>query len=91
MRIAELLGDLSIGTTPLAKDHSPELESTPPELNDEERSRLPTAEASCIADFNSSLDLFLYAERLAQSDSADPTHLGPVSYTHLTLPTILLV
>ena len=67
-RIAQLLQSLEL--QPAAKAS----ELLLPTTDDEALSRVPTAEAA--ADLNSSLDVFLLAEQMAQRDDADATEVG---------------
>jgi len=67
-RIAQLLQSLELH--PASKASEPLLPTT----DDEALSRVPTAEAA--ADLNSSLDVFLLAEQMAQRDDADATEVG---------------
>lgn len=88
-RIAELLGDLALGAPPPPSAKA--AEPSPPPTAASDLSRVPTAlareapapaaaaeraEESGLIDLNSSTDLFLYAEAMAQSASTDASRVG---------------
>ena len=73
-RIAALLGELDLEKQTGAPAAS---ETEAPVLTDADRSRVPTADASAIVDLASSLDVFLYAEKMSQSKE-DTVRLGEI-------------
>ena len=86
-RIAALLGELQLGSA-ASEDGDDELEAQAgPVLADAERSRVPTADASVVESLHSSLDVFLYAERMAQSAEVDASRVGAfVAHAESQLP-----
>jgi hypothetical protein len=86
-RIAALLGELQLGSAASEDgDDEPEAQAGSV-LSDAERSRVPTAEASVIESLHSSLDVFLYAERMAQSAEVDASRVGAfVAHAESQLP-----
>ena len=86
-RIAALIGELQLGSAASEDgDDEPEAQAGSV-LSDAERSRVPTAEASVIESLHSSLDVFLYAERMAQSAEVDASRVGAfVAHAESQLP-----